>query len=84
MLAASGVILVANRFTTLPGQGLLRATVAQVFTQVVTTGLFPLHRVFPIAFTASVMKQAGFDQQWYHVVGEGQRLGIVLLFTQLQ
>ena len=84
MPAGFRIILVADGFTTLPGQGLLYATVAQVFAQVVSTGLFPLWLIYPIALAARVMKQTGFDQQWYHVVGKCQCLRVVLLFTQLQ
>ena len=84
MVAGVWFIFVADGFTTLPGQGLPNATVAQVFPQVISTGLFPLHGVFPISLAAGVMKQAGFDQQWYHVVGKCQCLRVMLLFTQLQ
>ena len=42
MPAGIRIILVVDGFTTLPGQGLFYATVAQVFAQVVSTGLLPL------------------------------------------
>ena len=84
MLAGLWIIFVKDGFTALPGQGLLDAPVTQVFCQVVSTGPFPLWRVFTIPFTTSVVKKAGFDQQRYHVVRKCQRLGVVLKFTQLQ
>ena len=81
-LAGLWVILVADGVTALPGQRLLHAAVAQMFHQVVSIGLLPLHGVFPIM--AGVMKQTGLDQHRYHVVGKCQCLRVVLLFTQLQ